>query len=167
MRQRSAPAMHRRDNRITVGSIAAVLLSSFVALAAAYGTPAQNMRRVSRTFLSYSDPNLSELAPSKEDLRDRIGENSVGKISPTGVSGGKRCEMSPEEFAKFYPPLLDWISNHVDRQFVHGPNRRVPRVFAATALFHGRDFDDNESCFSRAVATAALIFDGVNALCRF
>ena len=32
-------------------------------------------------------------------------------------------------------------SDHVDRQFVHRPNRRVPRVFAATALFHGRDFD--------------------------
>jgi hypothetical protein len=101
--------MHRRDNRITVGSVAAVLLSAFVALAAAHGTPAQNMPSVSRTFLSYSAPNLSELAPSKQDLRDRIGENSVGKISPTGVTGGKRCEMSPEEFAKFYPPLLDWI----------------------------------------------------------
>ena len=116
MRQRFAPAMHRRENRITVGSIAAVLLSAFVALAAAHGTPAQNTPRVSRTFFSYSAPNPSELAPSKEDLRDRgyvegrnIGENSVGKISPTGGSGGKRCEMSPEEFAKFYPPLLDWI----------------------------------------------------------
>ena len=30
--------------------------------------------------------------------------------------------------------------DHVDRQFVHRPNRRVPRVFAATALFHRRDF---------------------------
>ena len=159
--------MHRRDNRITVGSVAAVLLSAFVALAAAHGTPAQNMPSVSRTFLSYSAPNLSELAPSKQDLRDRIGENSVGKISPTGVTGGKRCEMSPEEFAKFYPPLLDWIRITLTASSSIGPNRRVPRVFAATALFHRRDFDDNESCFSRAVANATPIFHGVNALCRF
>ena len=116
MRQRFAPAMHRRENRIAVGSIAAVLLSSFVALAAAHGTPAQNTPRVRRTFSSYSAPNPSKLAASKEDLRDRgyvegrnIGENSVGKISPAGGSGGKRCQMSPEEFARFYPPLLDWI----------------------------------------------------------
>jgi hypothetical protein len=26
-----------------------------------------------------------------------------------GLSGGIRCEMAPEEFAKFYPPLLGWI----------------------------------------------------------
>ena len=147
MRQRFAPAMYRRDNRITVGRIAAVLLSAFVALAAAHGTPAQNMQSVSQTFLSYSAPNLSELAASKEDLRDRSGENSVGKISPTGVSGGKRCEMSPEEFAKFYPPLLDWIRTTLTASSYHGPNRRVPRVFAATALFHGRDFGDRQKLF--------------------
>jgi hypothetical protein len=56
------------------------------------------------------------LAASEEDLRDlaqvediNTGENSAGKISSAGGSGGRRCEMSPEEFAKFYPPLLEWI----------------------------------------------------------
>jgi hypothetical protein len=53
---------------------------------------------------------------SEQDLRDladvdgrNIGGNKAGKISSASGSGDKRCGMSPEEFAKFYPPLLDWI----------------------------------------------------------
>jgi hypothetical protein len=40
-----------------------------------------------------------------------IGKNKDGEISSADGSGGERCEMSPEEFAKFYPPLIAWIRN--------------------------------------------------------
>ena len=32
--------------------------------------------------------------------------------------------MAPEEFAKFYPPLLAWISTHIGCQRARGANRR-------------------------------------------
>jgi hypothetical protein len=98
-----------------VGSIAAVL-GTLVTLAAEHRTQAQNVTHVSWVFPGASAPDPSKLAGSEEDLRDldnvegsSIAENSVGKINSTGGSGGRRCGMSPEEFAKFYPPLLDWI----------------------------------------------------------
>ena len=54
---------------------------------------------------------------TKEDLRLRYVEGrnfGVGKISLVAGSGGTRCKMSPEEFHKFYPPLLEWIRNTLD-----------------------------------------------------
>jgi hypothetical protein len=116
-RQQFAPAARRRCVRIRAGSIAAVL-GALVTLAAGHRTQAQSAPRVSWIFPGASAPNPSKLARCEVDLRDpgyvegrNIGENSAGKISSAGGSGGRRCEMSPEEFAKFYPPLLDWIRN--------------------------------------------------------
>jgi hypothetical protein len=91
------------------------MLGALVTLAAEHRTQAQDTPRVSWIFPDASAPNPSKLAGPEEDLRDlgyiegrNIGENSSSKISSASGSGG-RCEMSPEEFAKFYPPVLDWI----------------------------------------------------------
>ena len=172
-RQQFAPAARRPGGRIRVGGIA-VVLGVLVTLAAEDRTQAQNAPRVSRILPGASVLNPSKLAGSEENLRGlgyvegrNIGENSAGKISSAGGSGGRRCEMSPEEFAKFYPPLLDWISNHVDHQRTCGANRRLSRVFAAAALFHRKDSGSDKGCLSRSVANATPIFDGVSALCRF
>ena len=114
-RQKLAPAERRRGDQITVCSVVGVL-SALVALTPEHRTQAQNAPRVSRIFSGASAPNLSNLPGSEEGLRDlgyfegrNIGEDSVGKINSAGGSASRRCEMSPEEFAKFYPPLLDWI----------------------------------------------------------
>jgi hypothetical protein len=114
-RQQFAPAARRPGDRIRVGGIAAVL-GVLVTLAAEDRTQAQNAPRVSRILPGATILNPSKLAGSEENLRGlgyvegrNIGENSAGKISSAGGSGGRRCEMSPEEFARFYPPLLDWI----------------------------------------------------------
>jgi len=111
-RQGYAPAAHRRGDRIRRGVIAAAL-SALVALAAEHGTQAQNAPRLSWIFAGASAPNSSKLTGSKGNLSyvegRNIGDNSVGKIASANGSDGKGCEMSPEEFAKFYPPLLDWI----------------------------------------------------------
>jgi hypothetical protein len=40
-----------------------------------------------------------------------IGENTLSRIISVGVHDSKRCGMSPEEFSKYYPPLIDWIRN--------------------------------------------------------
>jgi hypothetical protein len=113
-RQQFAPAARRRGDRIRVGGIAAVL-GALVALAAEHRMQAQNAPRVSWIFPGASAaPNPSKLAGSEEsdpgyvEVR-KIGEISANKISSASGSGSRRCEMSPEEFAKFYPPLLDWI----------------------------------------------------------
>ena len=84
---------------------------------------------------------------SEEDQRDfgyvegrYIGENSAGKISSAGGSGGRRCEMSPEEFAKFYPPLLDWIrtrltgSMHIAQTVASRRFSRLPLYFTENTL---------------------------------
>jgi hypothetical protein len=103
-------------NRIRVSSIGAVLSALVVVVATEHQTQAQNAQDVRGVFPAVSAPSPSMLAASEEDLRDlgqvesiNTGENSAGKISSAGGSGGRRCEMSPEEFAKFYPPLLEWI----------------------------------------------------------
>jgi len=102
---------HSIGAMLRVVSIAAVL-GALVTLAAEHRTQAQNVSGV--IFADAFAPNSS--MKSEEDQRDfgyvegrYIGENSAGKISSAGGSGGRSCEMSPEEFAKFYPPLLDWI----------------------------------------------------------
>jgi hypothetical protein len=91
--------------------------------------------------------NPSKLAGSEEDLCGlgyvegrNIGENSAGKISSAGGSGGRRCEMSPEEFKKFYPPLLDWIrttltaSAHVAQTVASRGFSRLPLYFTEKTL---------------------------------
>jgi hypothetical protein len=145
-RQQFAPAARRPGDRIRVGGIAAVL-GVLVTLAAEDRTQAQNAPRVSRILPGASVLNPSKVAGSEEDLRGlgyvegrNIGENSAGKISSAGGSGGRRCEMSPEEFAKFYPPLLDWIqtrltaSAHVAQTVASRGFSRLPLYFTEKTL---------------------------------
>ena len=94
------------------------MLSGLVAFVAVHQAQAQNAPRVGWIFPTASAANSFKLASSKDFLRDlgyiegrNIGKNSPGKISLADGLGGERCGMSPEEFAKFYPPLIDWIRN--------------------------------------------------------
>jgi hypothetical protein len=87
-----ASAASQRGDPIRVSRIAA-LLGALVAIAVQ-----------DTAGLSWIFPSASALGPSK-----LVGSNIANKISSASGSGGRRCEMSPEEFAKFYPPLLDWI----------------------------------------------------------
>jgi len=83
----------------------------------------------------------------REDLRDlghvegkNIGENSAGKIISADRSGGRRREMFPEEFAKFYPRLLDWIrttltaNTHVAQTVASREFSRLPLYFSEKTL---------------------------------
>jgi hypothetical protein len=88
-----------------------------------------------------SAPHSSELVTTKQDLRYVEGRNfDVGKISLLAGSGGTRCEMSPEEFRKFYPPLLEWIRSTLDanahaRQSVSSRGfSRLPQYFTKQTL---------------------------------
>ena len=111
-----SPAGSRRGNRIRVSRIAA-LLSALIVLTAVHRTQAQPASDASWIDTRASAPPSSELVTTKEDLRLRYVEGrnfGVGKISLLTGSGGTRCEMSPEEFHKFYPPLLEWIRNRLD-----------------------------------------------------
>jgi hypothetical protein len=88
--------------------IAAVMLSAFIALVGGHRNDALTV-----AWISGSSFTPSKLALSKETL-PHLGylereESSMGKIGLAGDARDKGCEMSPEEFAKFYPPLLDWI----------------------------------------------------------
>jgi hypothetical protein len=106
-RQKLAPAAR-------IGAITTVL-AALVSLAAEHRTQAQNAPHVSWIFLGASRaPNRSKLVGSEESdpgyaVGRKIGEINANKISSASGSGGRKCEMSPEEFAKYYPPLLDWI----------------------------------------------------------
>jgi hypothetical protein len=112
--QEHRPADPRGNvDRIRVGSIVA-LLGALVTLAAEHRTQAQHLPRVSSIFVDAFVPEPS--TNSEKEIRDlgcverrAIGENGSGKISSPTRSGGRRCEMSPEEFARLYPPLRDWI----------------------------------------------------------
>ena len=115
--QEFALTVHRGCDRIRVDSIA-VMLSVLLALAAVHQPHAQNGPRVSWTFPTASAPNPLKLNWFKEVPHDlgkvegkNIGKNRAGKTGSTDKSGSQRCEMSPEEFAKFYPPLISWIRN--------------------------------------------------------
>ena len=132
--QEFAPTVHRGCDRIRVDSIA-VMLSVLLALAAVHQPHAQNGPRVSWTFPTASAPNPLKLNWFKEVPRDlgnvegkNIGKNRAGKTGSTDKSGSQRCEMSPEEFAKFYPPLISWIRNTLTAS---APGRKpsLPVVF--------------------------------------
>jgi hypothetical protein len=115
--------------------IAAVL--SAVTLGAEHGTQEQNI----------SGSTLSKLAAPEKNLRDldyvesrNIGENGSREIGSPGGSDGKRCEMSPEEFAKVYPPLLEWIRNtltanaHAAQSVASHAFLRLPLYFSENTL---------------------------------
>jgi hypothetical protein len=96
----------------------AAMLSALLALATVHQTYSAALR-VRLIFPTASAPDLFKLAPglrrSHADVdyvqRGNSGKNRAGKIRSADGSGGERCGMSPEEFAKFYPPLIDWIRN--------------------------------------------------------
>jgi hypothetical protein len=106
-----------------VSSIAA-MLGALVAITA------QDTLRVSWIF-----PSASALSPSK-----LVGSNGANKIRSTDGSGGKGCEMSPEEFAKFYPPLLEWIQTtlaanaHLAHTIASRGFSRLPLYFTEKTL---------------------------------
>jgi len=145
-RRQFAPAVRRRSHRIRIGRFATAL-SALVALAAPALTQAQNAPRVGWIFSDASALNPPKLARFQGGLRDlgyvedsKIGNTRVGKISSAAGSGGKRCEMAPEEFAKFYPPLLDWIrttlaaSAHVAQTVASRGFSRLPLYFTEETL---------------------------------
>jgi hypothetical protein len=107
-RQELSPAASRRGDRINVPRIAA-LLSALIVLTAVHRTQAQHAPDA-----SWINPRAST---PKEDLRLRYvdGRNTgVSKISSAAGSDDTRCEMSPEEFHKLYPPLIEWIRKMLD-----------------------------------------------------
>jgi hypothetical protein len=127
-----------------VGSIAAVL-GALATLSAEHGI--QDTPPVSWIFPSPSALNPSKLAWSEESDRGHvlgrnICESGTNKISSANGSGGRRCEMSPEEFAKFYPPLLETTlaaSAHVAqtvafRGFSHLPLYFTEKTLASTKV---------------------------------
>jgi hypothetical protein len=96
--------MPRRCDRNSLGSIT-VVLSALSALLVIHQTQAKNaspVRWISPTAFS---PKPLKVASYKE-----IDENKAGTINSVDGSG-KGCRMSPEEFAKSYPPLAAWIRN--------------------------------------------------------
>jgi hypothetical protein len=125
-----------------VSGIAAVL--GAVVTIAAHGTQAQDAPPVSCIFPSASALNPSKLSGSNECrghvLGGNICENGASKISSGGASGSRRCEMSLEEFAKFYPPLFDWIqttltaSTRVAQTVASRGFPRLPLYFAEKTL---------------------------------
>jgi hypothetical protein len=123
-------------------NVIAALLGALVTLAADHQKQTQNAQRV-RWLL----PTVSTLVATEDNLRDlgqvearNTGENSAGKISLAVGSGGRRCEMSPEEFAKFYPPLLGWIratlssSMHMAQTVASRRFSRLPLYFTENTL---------------------------------
>ena len=121
---------------LRVVSIAAVL-GALVTLAAEHRTQAPNLPGVSWIFADAFASNPS--TKSEEDQRD-LGYVDGRNISSAGGSGGRRCEMSPEEFAKFYPPLLDWIrtrltgSMHIAQTVASRRFSRLPLYFTENTL---------------------------------
>ena len=83
-------------------------------------------------------PAFFKLVTPEEDLRFRYVDRrniGVSKISSAAGSGDTRCEMSPEEFRKFYPPLIEWIRKMLDAN-AHVADRLLSQIFAAPPLFH-------------------------------
>ena len=122
--------------------VIAAVLGALVTLASEHQTQAQNTQYGRWLF-----PAVSTLMTSEEDLRDidrvearNTGVNSVGKISPAAGSGSGRCEMSPEEFAKAYPPLLEWIQTtlaanaHAAQSVASHAFSRLPLYFSQNTL---------------------------------
>jgi hypothetical protein len=135
--------------------IAAVILSAVIALVAEHRTLANNVLTVDWISSSAFAPNPSKLALSKETLprlayveRD---ESSIGKIALAGDSHDKRCEMSPEEFTKFYPPLLDWIRTMLTSN-AHKAQTVASRGFSRLPLY----FTENTLASTKVVLVDPL-----------
>ena len=80
-------------------------------------TQAQHAPDASWINLRASAPHSSELVTPKEDLGLRYVEGrnfGVSKINQAAESADTRCEMSLEEFHKFYPPLIEWSRKILD-----------------------------------------------------
>ena len=120
----------------------ASVLGLLITLVAQDHTQAQKAQHASRVFFG-----PFTMARSGQDLRDvgyvdgsNIGENKPAKSSSASGSRDRRCEMSPEEFAKLYPPLLDWIrttlttSAHVAQTVSSREFLRLPRYFTERTL---------------------------------
>jgi hypothetical protein len=145
MRREQFPlAAPRRSNAISVSRIAAVL-GVLVTIAAEHRTQAQAEPRVNWRIQSASALNPLKLAGSEESnhgyaLGRSIMDNDAGKISAASGSGSERCKMSPEEFAKLYPPLLDWVqttltaNTHLARTVASHGFSRLPLYFAEKTL---------------------------------
>ena len=94
------------------------MLSALLALSAVHQTYSAALR-VRLIFPTASAPKPFKLAPGLKRSRANcdyvqrgsIGKNRADKIRSADGSGGERCGMSPEEFVKFNPPLIDWIRN--------------------------------------------------------
>jgi hypothetical protein len=80
-----------------------ITLSAFLVV---HQTQAKKAPRVGWISPTAFSPKPLKLASYKE-----IDENRAGTINSLDGSGGEGCGMSPEEFAKFYPPLVAWIRN--------------------------------------------------------
>jgi hypothetical protein len=126
-------------DRIGVCSVAA-MLSTLLGFMAVHQTQAQNPR-IGWTFLTASAPDSFELAASLGLVEDRnIGKNRANETSSADGSGDKRCKMSPEEFAKAYPPLIAWIRNtltasaHVAKTVASHGFSRLPLYFTEETL---------------------------------
>src|SRR5689334_1032419 len=105
-RRRWEFAVRRGYDQIRVPSIAA-MLSALLALATVHQTySAASRGRL--IFPTASAPKPFKLAPSLRRSHADVdyvqggssGKNRAGKIGSADGSGGERCEMSPEEFAK-------------------------------------------------------------------
>ena len=115
-RQELSPGASRRGDRIRVSRIAA-LLGALIVFTAVHRTQAQHASDDSWINPHPSVPRSSKLVTPEEDLRLRYVDHrniGVNKTSSADGSGDTRCEMSPEEFHKLYPPLIEWIRKILD-----------------------------------------------------
>jgi hypothetical protein len=87
---------------------------------------------------SLPTPVESGYAPDVESRN--TSENGAVKIGSACGSDGTRCEMSPEEFAKVYPPLLEWIRTtltanaHAAQSVASHGFSRLPLYFTENTL---------------------------------
>jgi hypothetical protein len=126
-------------DRIGVCSVAA-MLSTLLGFMAVHQTQARNPR-IGWTFLTASVPDSFELAASLALVEGtNIGKIRANEISSADGSGDRRCKMSPEEFAKAYPPLIAWIRNtltasaHVAKTVGSHGFSRLPLYFTEETL---------------------------------
>ena len=82
------------------------VLSALFAFLVMHQTQAKNASRV-----SWISPTAFFPKPLKAASYKKIDENKAGTINSVNGSGNQECGMSPEEFAKSYPPLVAWIRN--------------------------------------------------------
>ena len=85
-------------------------------------------------LLTATHPAQAQNVPRAGDAQDSDYVWSVDELS------SKRCELSPEEFAKFFPPLMAWIratltaSAHMARPVASRGFSRLPFYFSEETL---------------------------------